>query len=88
MEFFFIDEEQYIDQKKRVYREYTKKVLKANKKRLEKGKEHTNQPKKTNILGIAIRSIQKQPNKRNIHVWDTTNPSKKGKDNREFQSQS
>ena len=66
---------------------YTRDAIRAKKGRLEKRKKETNQPTQiSNILGKAIESVHKQPNKSDIHICNTTNPSKKGADNSEFQS--
>ena len=68
-----------------LYMEYTKRPIEA-KKGGKIGKESTNQPQKNkgNLLVIAIESVQKKPNQRNIRVWNTTSPSKEGADKREL----
>ena len=46
---------------------YTKKALKASRKKKARERKGAYKPaQKDNILGIAIGSIQKQPNKRDI----------------------
>ena len=68
--YIYIDKGQYIDQK-RVYREYTKKGPLGQKEKAREQKEAYKRAQKDNIISIAIESIQKQRNKRDICVWNT-----------------
>ena len=84
--FFFIDKKLYIDKKKKK-KEYTGEAPRANKKKKTRRKEETNKPiQKDHTLGIAMKSIQKQSNKRDIRLRNETNPGKERTDNRKFQS--
>ena len=68
--------------KERVYRTYTREDPRTNKKR-----EETYKPaQRDHILGIAIESIQKQSNKKDIHLRNETSPSKERMNNKKFQS--
>ena len=69
--FFFLNgKKQYIDQKK------SKGLPKSTYTREEqKGGKNIPSPTKRKFLGIAIRPIQEEPNKREVHILSGSSPS-------------